>query len=272
MTKQKLRSLILTLGLALGTADGAIAATDSFNETHGTEVLGKELSAGIQAGQVANTTTLQTKAKLTVLGVAMQALTALVSPPNTVRGTTYTEVYSFGKRIFTQSNVSQESGMLKYSIGISPTELRVPVVAYPVGPVVLQVDGGARFQANVVIQNSTEISFPIEYSAFAAQIQARAAAAGFVEGYAKFFVVRAGVGGQVDLVDAQANVNMRKTVGEAKPLVLVSAMAQFLKGHIYAFLDVFGLLKFGWRRLLDHDLYSWTGYCFATENLTCPAK
>jgi hypothetical protein len=265
-------SFLGVLAVAVTLGSGAEAASGNFSHSKGTQVLGRELSAGLEAGNPADTKNAQTKAKVTILGVALQALSALVSPPNTIGGTTYTEVYSFGKRVFTESTVSEENGILKYHVGLSPTEIRVPAVVYPVGPVLLQIDGGARFQANVTIQNSTEISIPIQYSNFAAQISAIAAAAGFIEGYAKFFVLRAGVGGQLDLIDARADVNVRYTMGEPKPLVLVSAMAEFLKGRIYAFVDIFGLFKFGWRRLLDHDFYKWNGYCFATDNLTCPKK
>ncbi|MGZ3711707.1 MAG: hypothetical protein ACXVBE_08125, partial [Bdellovibrionota bacterium] len=193
--------------------------TNMFEGTRQTQVLGKEMSGTFAAGVPTNTTVVKTKAKITVLGVVMQALMASIAPANTIDGKTYTEVYSFGKRVFSNST-SVESGMLKFRAGISPTEVRIPVYAYPVGPLLLQIDGGARFEANVTIQNSTEIAIPLKFANFAVDLQAVAAAAGFIEGYAKLLIVRAGVGGQLNLIDAHASVNARFTPA-TKPLVLV---------------------------------------------------
>jgi hypothetical protein len=157
-------------------------------------------------------------------------------------------------------------------VGLAPTQVRVPFVVYPVGPVVLEVDGGARFQANLTMNNMTNISFPIEYSEPGLQLSAVAGAAGFVEGYAKLFIVRGGVGGQVDLVDARLDVNTKYNLEENIVSVTVAAIAEFLKGGFYDFADIMGLFSWGWKRLVDKDLYNWNGYCFATENLQCPGK
>lgn len=244
---------------------------DMFEGHEGTEVLGKEVSGTFAAGVPEEAKVVKTQAKLTILGVAMQALMASIKPVNTIGGKTYTEVYSFGKRVFSKSTTIEQSGLLKFRAGISPTEVRIPVFAHPVGPLLLQIDGGARFEANVTIQNSTEIAFPLEFANFAVDLQAIAAAAGFIEGYAKLFIVRAGVGGQIDLIDAHASVNARFTPS-TKPLVLISAMVEFLKGRLYAFADVFWLSQMGWKRLWDYDLYNWNGYCFATDIQACPAN
>lgn len=247
-------------------------AEDFVEQKKGTQVLGKELSASLQAGLPQGSRKTQVKTGFNVLGSAMQAFTAIVQPPRSVGGASQTEAYSFGKRIFSESSLTQENGLLKYTVGIPPIELRIPAILYPVGPVILEVDGGARFMANLAVQNSTEISFPLQYSAFGAQLQAAAVGSGFIEGYAKLLILRAGVGGQLDLLDAHADVNVRYTFGEEKPLVLVSAMAQFLKGRIFGFVDVFGFLELGWNRLIDYAFYDWNGYCFATDNLQCPAE
>jgi hypothetical protein len=201
--------------------------------------------------------------------VAFQALTASVQPANTIGGTTYAEVYSFGKRVFSQSVSAEQNGMLRFRAGISPTEMRIPAFMYAVGPMLLQIDAGARFQANVQAQITPEIAFPLEFANFSVNLQAVANAAAFIEGYAKLLIIRAGVGGQLDLIDAHGEVDARFTPGE-KPLVLISAMVQFLKGRLYAFFDLFWLSASGWKRLWDYDLYNWNGYCFATSNLTCP--
>lgn len=255
--------------LLLETSAFAVVNEDMWEGKKGTEVLGKEMSGSFSAGTPANTKVVQTKAKLTVLGVAMQALSAAISPPNTIGGKTYTSVYSFGKRIFNHSTTMEHEGLLKFRVGIAPTELRIPVFVHPVGPLLVQIDGGARFEANLQIQNSTEIAFPLEFANFGADLQAVAAAAGFIEGYAKLLILRAGVGGQLDLIDARGHVNARFTPGE-KPLIMISAMVEFLKGRLYAFADIFWISQTGWKRLWNYDLFNWYGYCYSTSNLRCP--
>lgn len=234
------------------------------------EVLGAEMGAEV----VATTTGAQqsaTAVSLQSLGTVLQALFAITNPPNTIDGVTYTEVYSFGKRVFADSRyITFENGELM--AGIAPTQIRVPIVVYPVGPLTVNVDGGVRFLANITARNATNISFPIQYSEPGLQLSAAAMGAGFVEGYASLFVVRGGVGGQLDLIDAKLDVNTRFSLETKETLVSVSAIVEFLKGRIYSFVDV-GLSIFGgWKRLIDEDLYNWNGYCYSTDNLRCPAE
>lgn len=258
---------ILSSLLLLSSTGTALASGTVYQEGKAVKVLGSEMGA-----QVSTSTTgaqqVASALSLTSLGTVLQAFFALTNPPNTIDGVTYTEVYSFGKRVFSGSQyLHSEGGQLV--VGLAPTQIRVPFLVYPVGPLTVRVDGGARFQANLTIANMTNISFPIKYSEPGLQLSAVAAAAGYVEGYAKFLVVRGGVGGQLDLIDASLDVNSRYSLEHKEALVSVSAIAEFLKGRIYAFLDV-GLI--GWKRLIDEDLYSWKGYCVATANKQCPAK
>jgi hypothetical protein len=207
---------------------------------------------------------------LDILGAAMQALSASESPPNTINGTTYTEFYSFGKRVFSQSAILNFNGNAGFEVGLAPAEIRVPLIIYPIGPVALEIDGGARFQADLQGQTITNIGIPISLSQLGIQLQAVADGAGFIEGYANLLVVRAGVGGQVNLVDAQANLNAEFSFNGIAPYAYVNAMVDFLSGNFYAFLDYFDVLALGWKRLLNYNLYSWNGYCFATETSLCP--
>lgn len=241
-----------------------------YQEGKTVEIMGTEMGAQVSA----STTGAQQSAtalSLQSLGTMLQAFFALTNPPNTIDGVTYTEVYSFGKRVFTDSRyLTFENGELR--AGLAPTQIRVPVITYPIGPLTVNVDGGVRFQANLTARNATNISFPIEFSEPGLQLSAVAAGAGFVEGYASLFVVRGGVGGQLDLIDAKLDINTRFSLETQKTLLTVSAIVEFLKGRIYAFLDV-GLSIFGgWKRLIDKDLYNWNGYCFSTDNLRCPAQ
>lgn len=252
-------------------APSPLEASDTVYEAgKSVEVLGTEMGGKVQTTTTA-TNQVASAVTLTSLGTVMQALFSLTNPPNTINGTTYTEVYSFGKRVFSGASYSTTNNG-QISVGLAPTQVRVPFVAYPIGPVMLEVDGGARFQANLTMNNMTNISIPIQYSEPGLQLSAKAGAAGFVEGYAKLFVVRGGVGGQLDLVDAQLDVNTKYNLEENKVSVTVAGIAQFLKGRIYAFADILGIFSWGWKRLIDHDLYNWNGYCYATENMQCPGR
>ena len=162
------------------------------------------------------------------------------------------------------------NGDLNFSVGLAPAEIRVPLFVYPVGPVALQIDGGARFQADVQGSLVPALAIPFSLSSLGVQLEAVADGAGFIEGYANFLVVRAGVGGQVDLVDASADLNARLSFDGSPPFVGISAMVDFLKGRFYAFLDYFNPLKFGYQRLLDYTIYSWNGYCYDTGAMLCP--
>jgi hypothetical protein len=247
-----------------------ISASTVYHEGKAVQVLGTEMGA-----EVTTTTTgaqqSVTAFSLSSLGTLVQALFAITNPPNTIDGITYTEVYSFGKRVFTDSRyLSFEGGELR--VGLAPVQVRVPFVVYPVGPLTLHVDGGVRFHANLSARNMTNISIPIKYSEPGLQLSASALGAGFVEGYAAFFVIRGGVGGQLDLVDARLDVNTRFSLETKETLVTVAAIVHFLKGRIYAFLDAGFFFFGGWKRLIDHNLYKWHGYCFATKNLRCPGS
>jgi hypothetical protein len=241
-----------------------------YEQSKETEAVGRPVGGEVKAGLSPNAREMITTAVVRILGAAMQAWMASTNEPNTINGVTYTEVFSFGKRVFNQSFYLNFNGQNGFNAGLAPMQIRVPVIAYPVGPVLLQVDGGVRFQADLMGSLVPVIGIPIELSSLGAQVTAKADAAGFIEGYAKFLVVRAGVGGQVDLVDAKTEINARFTFDGAAPYARVSAMVEFLKGRFYAFADYFSIRKFGWKRLLDYNLYSWNGYCFATQSLMCP--
>jgi hypothetical protein len=238
--------------------------------------LGSTSGAAVAGGNPAATQTVETKADVKMIGKSLNALTARVESPNDLDmgGTTYTTVYSFGKRVFADAFTISSGGMNNVKLGLAPTEVRVPFVVYPVGPLTLNVAGGARFQANLDATLVPELSYPvIKDSTLGVNLMAKAQAAGFVEAYASILILRGGVGGQVDLIDGHLDVNGRVAFnGKDKPVILVNGIVEFFKGRFYAFLDVFGFLKLGWKRLIDKDLYAWRGICYSMGHLQCPAK
>lgn len=264
--------LCVSVSLILSSNALAQATENSVSKSEQTSVLGKKAGAKLESS-VSASNQLGTSISVKILGAAIQVLMALSSPPNTIGGTTYTEVFSFGRRVFqSSSSLKVDGGSLVYNVGLAPTEVRVPAVVYPVGPLLLQVDGGARFKASANASISETIGVPASLSAINGHLGAVASAAGFVEGYAKFLVIRAGLGGQVDLIEANANIDARMSFDGSDPVVTISAMAHFLKGRFYAFVDYFSVFPWKWKRLLDYDLYSWNGFCFSTGAISCPVK
>lgn len=292
---------LLALTAAIGLVSPPALGDDGSYVTraYSQKTLGSTTGASVSAGNPAATQTMETNANVTVLGKALNALNARTESPSTlappaatptpgvggtvggcttndcvdIGGTAYTTVYSFNKAILNNAFSITSGGYNNVKIGLAPTEIRVPFVIYAVGPLTLNVAGGVRFQANldatltpVLVLNS------LKDSQLNVQLQALAEAGGFVEAYAALLIIRGGVGGQVDLIDGKLDVNGSVFFNGTKPNVLVDGIVQFFNGRIYAFLDIFGFLTFGWKRLIDHDLYNWKGICFSMGALQCPAK
>lgn len=265
--------VLLTLSLLFAVSTAlAGEASPLVEKTHQTKVLGKNTGAELSAGTDAVTRALKVRSTLSVFGVVLPALLAITNPANTIDGVTYTEVYSFGKRVFSDNAYFSHDGIAGFRVGLPPIQVRVPALAYPVGPLLLELDAGARFHADLEGQNMSVIGIPAELSSLGIELQARGLAAGFVEGYAKLLFLRAGLGGQLDLVELTAKLFARYNFDGSPPLVMANLLAEFLKGRFYAFVDFFNIFGWGWKRLFDWDLYSWNGYCFSAGNLACPRR
>lgn len=263
--------LLLTLSLLFAvTTAFAGEASPLIEKTEETKVLGRSTGAEVSAGSDAVTKALKIRSTLSVFGVVLPALLAITHPANTIDGVTYTEVYSFGRRVFTDNFYFSHDGIAGFRLGLPPIQIRAPVLVYPVGPLLLELDAGARFHADLQGQNMSVIGIPAELSSLGIELQANGLAAGFVEGYAKLLFLRAGLGGQLDLVDLTAKLFARYNFDGTPPLVMANLLAEFLKGRFYAFVDFFNIFGWGWKRLFDFDLYSWNGFCFSAGNLSCP--
>jgi hypothetical protein len=242
-----------------------------FQESKNIKVLGQNLGGRFAAGTAQDTQQMQATVNATVLGKNLLPLQAIVNPPMNIGQTTYVEYYSFGSRVFHASYYYSHEGILSMKAGIIPTEVRVPVVRYPVGPLVVSLDSGARFQANIETVLTPTILFPADQSVLEARLAANASAAGFVEGSAKLFFMRAGVGGELSLVDAAANVDSLFYFDGRHPVTQLGVVATFIKGKIFSFFDLFNIFQFGWSRVSENDYYRNKGFCFSKGNLQCPA-
>lgn len=243
-----------------------------FNPSQSTKILGSEFGANLYGGAPTGTQQTNTATTLTALGQTLQALSATVTAPTAPTGETYTEFYSFGSRIFDQQTYFTNNGLLQATAGISPTEITVPIVDYPIGPLSIQVSGGVRFEGDISGQLAPTIGIPLSFSALGVNLKADASGSGFIEGDASLIFIRAGVGGQVDLIDGEANVQSVFFFDGRTDLVEVSGYADFLKGNLYGFADVFNIFGWSWSRFLNIDLFNWNGVCVTAGGATCPAS
>jgi hypothetical protein len=282
-----------TLAILLLWTLPAHAADDGYvTRSYKAHTLGQSSGAEVSAGNPGATQTVETNANVKLIGKSLNVLNARVESPGTLEalpglgggdcttvdcidigGTAYTTVYSFGKALLSDAFTISSGGYNNVKLGLAPTEVRVPFIVYPVGPLTLNVSGGVRFQANLdATLTPILVLNDLKSSALGVQLSAMAEAGGFVEAYAKLLIIRGGVGGQVDLIDGNIAVNGQVLFNGEKPAVTVNGIVQFFNGRFYAFLDIFGFLKLGWKRLINHDLYTWKGICYSMGYTSCPAK
>lgn len=265
-----LTATLLAVSLPAFGDDGSYV-TRSFK----TETLGSTSGAQQGAGNPAATQTVESNTNVTMIGHTLNALNARVESPSTIDigGTSYTTVYSFGKALLGNAWYIKSDGYNQISLGLAPTEVRVPLLRFAVGPLTLNVAPGVRFLADLTATLTPILQYPdVNNSQLGVQLEAQALAAGFVEAYAALFIIRGGVGGQVDLIDGHIDINGQISFNGTKPVMLTNGIVQFFNGRLYAFLDIFGFLTLGWKRLIDHTLYSWNGICYSFGYLQCPAK
>jgi hypothetical protein len=287
-TLPRVALILVALASVPAYADDASYQTRSYK----TETLGSVSGAAQGAGNPVATQTVESNTNITMIGHTLNALNARVESPaalipstsgtdpgcttdscTSIGGVSYTTVYSFNKALLGNAWYIKSSGYNEVSIGLAPIEVRIPFVLYAIGPLTLNVAPGVRFLADITATLTPILQLPdVKNSQLGVELTAKALAAGFVEAYASLIIIRGGVGGQVDLIDGHLDINGQIFFNGVKPVVLTNGIVQFFNGRIYAFLDVFGFLSFGWKRLIDHNLYSWNAICYSMGYLTCPAK
>jgi hypothetical protein len=154
-----------------------------------------------------------------------------------------------------------QKGALRYSGAIPAVQIPLPLLAYPLGPVLLRLDTGFELEGRLEASLAPGLSFPIEDSSIEARLAADLAVSGYIEGSGSLYLVRAGVEGRVDLVDGEARVNSLMFLNRSAPRAEYAGQAVLMKGDIEAFVDTH-LPVFSWRRILSKRIFSWPGRCF----------
>jgi hypothetical protein len=178
-----------------------------------------------------------------------------------------TDLYIGGTKIWT-GTLTEKNGSLVYTGGVAPTQIPFTLFVYPVGPLLLEVDAGVDFEGNISASLIPGFSYPLQDSELDAKLAASVSAGAFLDGYASLWLIRAGVGGTVNIIDGSIGVSGRLLMNGQAPTGSGTGSVQMLNGEFYGFVDT-DLLFGNWSRIYTKDFYSWAGYCFSFEGKGC---
>src|SRR5690606_29018854 len=138
-----------------------------------------------------------------------------------------TDFYWGGFRVWS-TKPEWKDGRFEISAGLPTVSMRAPLFGVPVGPITLRLDAGVVAEAEVTASLRPLISLPIQFTSVEAALTPKAAASGFVEGYATWIAIRGGVGGEVELVRANASVAGNVSFGATPPSFSFDGFISFL--------------------------------------------
>ena len=278
-------SMMSISGLFLAfAAQAAEPAQDPNHVTARSQLMGKPLSVSLDSDPTADARGVQSQTRVEFAGQArsLSLISVEALPPPVTDGATSspsaspspagvplatTNWYIGGTQIWA-GHLAFQNGSLVYAGGVAPTEIPFPLFAYPVGPVLLQVDAGVAFEGNLSAKLTPGLSYPIQDSTQTGTLQARLSAAGFVEGYARFLLVKAGIGGQVNVIDGATGVQAEIFMSQKKPELTGFGKLRLLNGSVFGFVDTAYLFG-SWKRILNRKFYQWNGLCYAFGAESC---
>ena len=152
-------------------------------------------------------------------------------------------------------------GSYQTHLAVPPLSSNITVLAVPVGPLMITVNGGFSLKAGLDATISPTIYNPIQNSLIQMHIEPQIQALAFAEGGVTLLILRGGVGGEVTLIDADLQLDSSLYLGSKPSTFKASGFVDFLSGRFYAFADYFNPLRFKWSKLLKHSLYEWKGLC-----------
>ncbi len=196
--------------------------------------------------------------KAMIFGKERSILSAQASVTSLMEGET--DFYWGGFKVWSTKPAWQD-GAFVVAAGLPTVSMRAPLVALPVGPVTLRVDAGIAAEATLQAKLMPLVSIPVQFTSVKAELGPEVAAAGFVEGYAKFIAIRAGVGGELELVRANAKIAGQVSFGAFPPIFEYDGFISLLAGKIYGFVDYFNLFRWRWKRALEPTFADWKGKC-----------
>lgn len=162
-----------------------------------------------------------------------------------------------------------KDGAFSVSAGLPTVSMRAPIVGIPIGPVTLRVDAGVAAEAEITAKISPLISIPIQFTSIRGELTPTVSASGFVEGYAKWLILRAGIGGEVEFVRANTKISGQVGFGGVAPsFTLGDGFISTLAGKIYGFVDYMNIFSWKWKRALKPVIADWKGKCYSFVSVT----
>jgi hypothetical protein len=169
------------------------------------------------------------------------------------------DVYVGGVRVW-NGKFGLDHGTLTYSGGVAPTQIAIPLVTYPLGPLLLKVEAGFEFEGQLEARFAIGPSYPLKDSTVVASVQTDLYAAAYIDASARLLFLKGGIGGRIDVIDAQAGFFSTFYLNGMKPRTTNFGWARLMDGHVYGFLD--SKILFGrWTRVWQHDFFNWMGAC-----------
>ncbi len=239
-----------------------------------TVLLGKTLTVSQVNGPTATGNGIQSTTDVQFLGAAKPLLQAVLATsgaaPNSLAAlasdTTQT-YYVDGIRVWS-GQISENKGVVNYTGSVPLTQITIPALMYPVGPLILELNAGISFEAQLAANLTPELSVPLQDTSITGSLQTSATASGFVDGDVRVVIFRGGLKGSVTLIDGAATVNALMFFNGQAPQLSYSGKVSALAGNVSAFVDT-NLLFGSWKTIWSQNLYSWAGKCWAFGADTC---
>lgn len=173
-----------------------------------------------------------------------------------------TDFYWGGFKVW-NSKPEWKDGAFQISAGLPTVSMRAPLVRLPVGPVTLAVDAGVAAEATLAAKLAPLVSIPVQFTSVRATLEPDVTASGFIEGYAKWLIVRAGLGGELRLIRSNAKISGQVGFAGYPPRFAFEGFLSLLAGKIYGFVDYFNVFGWRWKRALEPTFANWKGKCIA---------
>ncbi len=174
-----------------------------------------------------------------------------------------------GKRVLAESFVDA-GGSYTQTVDIPAADISGDVVSYSLGILSVAIHTGVSYSGSLNASASSEFLKPTgpslspEMNLFNASVGVDVLAKGYVEGQAKFFIFKAAVGGDINLIDGHSTASISVTPATiTNPQIAYDGIVKLLSGDLYAYLSM-GNIK-----IVSHDFYKSKGQCFAFGASSC---
>jgi hypothetical protein len=243
-----------------------------------TKIAGKEVSASQVQSAVADTVPdevsesgVQSVSKVKLFGkqfeVTKNSLHYKVSEKDGLSHKTSFTIN--GKKVLAESFVDS-GGSYTQTVDIPAADISGDIVSYSLGILSVGIHTGVSYSGSLNASASSEFlrpsgpSLSSEMNLFQAAVGVDVLAKGYVEGHAKFFIFKAAVGGDINLIDGRSTASINVTPATVtNPEITYDGIVRLLSGDLYAYLSM------GSVKIVSHDFYKSKGQCFAFGASSC---